>query len=141
MKTAVIYARYSSDNQTEQSIEGQLRCCQDYAERNDISILNTSEEIDNSYSLRILSNATGSSINHLLTFCVLLPIVRYLFSSKYSFFFGWNTWISLSFESLSLLLDNSGNSILSEIYLTIFTWFFSPPGYLASKSSIDAPKK
>ena len=41
MKTAVIYARYSSDNQTEQSIEGQLRVCQDYAERNDILILKT----------------------------------------------------------------------------------------------------
>jgi len=41
MKTAVIYARYSSDNQNEQSIEGQLRVCQDYAERNDILILNT----------------------------------------------------------------------------------------------------
>ena len=41
MKTAVIYARYSSDNQTEQSIEGQLRVCQDYAQRNDMLILNT----------------------------------------------------------------------------------------------------
>jgi len=41
MKTAVIYARYSSDNQNEQSIEGQLRVCQDYAQRNDILILNT----------------------------------------------------------------------------------------------------
>ena len=41
MKTAVIYARYSSDSQTEQSIEGQLRVCQDYAQRNDILILNT----------------------------------------------------------------------------------------------------
>ena len=41
MKTAVIYARYSSDNQSEQSIEGQLRVCQDYAERNGILILNT----------------------------------------------------------------------------------------------------
>lgn len=41
MKTAVIYARYSSDNQTEQSIEGQLRVCQDYAERNNIVILKT----------------------------------------------------------------------------------------------------
>lgn len=41
MKTAVIYARYSSDNQTEQSIEGQLRVCQDYAEKNNILILNT----------------------------------------------------------------------------------------------------
>ena len=40
MKTAVIYARYSSDNQTEQSIEGQLRVCKDFAERNNIAILN-----------------------------------------------------------------------------------------------------
>jgi DNA invertase Pin-like site-specific DNA recombinase len=41
MKTAVIYARYSSDSQTEQSIEGQLRVCQEFAQRNDICILNT----------------------------------------------------------------------------------------------------
>ena len=41
MKTAVIYARYSSDSQSEQSIEGQLRVCQDYAKNNNILILNT----------------------------------------------------------------------------------------------------
>ena len=41
MKTAVIYARYSSDKQTEQSIEGQLRICNDYAQRNDIVIVDT----------------------------------------------------------------------------------------------------
>ncbi|MCI8988538.1 MAG: recombinase family protein [Clostridia bacterium] len=41
MKTAVIYARYSCDKQTEQSIDGQLRVCQDYAQRNDIMIINT----------------------------------------------------------------------------------------------------
>lgn len=41
MKTAVIYARYSSDRQTEQSIEGQLRVCHEYAERNDIAIVDT----------------------------------------------------------------------------------------------------
>ena len=35
----VIYARYSSDNQREESIEGQLRECKEYAERNDITIL------------------------------------------------------------------------------------------------------
>jgi len=38
MRTAVIYARYSSDSQTEQSIEGQLRVCNEYAERNDIVV-------------------------------------------------------------------------------------------------------
>lgn len=32
MKTAVIYARYSCERQTEQSIEGQVRVCTEYAE-------------------------------------------------------------------------------------------------------------
>ena len=41
MKTAVIYARYSSDSQTEQSIEGQLRVCEEYAKNNDILVLHT----------------------------------------------------------------------------------------------------
>lgn len=36
---AVIYARYSSDKQTEQSIEGQLRVCEEYAEREGYTIL------------------------------------------------------------------------------------------------------
>lgn len=36
---AVIYARFSSDRQREESIEGQLRECKEYAERNDITIL------------------------------------------------------------------------------------------------------
>ena len=36
----VIYARYSSSSQSEQSIEGQLRDCYDYAKRHNISIVN-----------------------------------------------------------------------------------------------------
>ena len=39
--TAVIYARYSSDNQKEESIDGQLRECKSYAERNGIKIINS----------------------------------------------------------------------------------------------------
>lgn len=39
--TGVIYARYSSDNQREESIEGQLRECKEFAEKNDITILGT----------------------------------------------------------------------------------------------------
>ena len=38
---AVIYARYSSDNQREESIEGQLRECTAYCVKNDITILRT----------------------------------------------------------------------------------------------------
>lgn len=36
---AVIYARYSSDNQREESIEGQLRECIVFAEKNGITVL------------------------------------------------------------------------------------------------------
>ena len=41
MKTAVIYARYSSERQTEQSIEGQIRECTNYAKTHDILIVDT----------------------------------------------------------------------------------------------------
>lgn len=41
MRNAIIYARYSSERQTEQSIEGQLRVCNEYAERNGLNIVDT----------------------------------------------------------------------------------------------------
>ena len=37
--TAVIYTRYSSDNQREESIEGQIRECTAYAEKNGITVI------------------------------------------------------------------------------------------------------
>ena len=49
----VIYARYSSDSQREESIDGQLRECRDYAEKNGITLLN-------SYIDRILSAKTDN---------------------------------------------------------------------------------
>lgn len=39
---AVIYARYSSDNQREESIEGQLRENKAFAEKNGIEIIGSS---------------------------------------------------------------------------------------------------
>ena len=39
--TAVIYARYSSDNQREESIEGQLRECNAFAEKNGMQVVGT----------------------------------------------------------------------------------------------------
>ena len=38
---AVIYARYSSEKQTEQSIEGQIHACEDYAKKNNLTIVDT----------------------------------------------------------------------------------------------------
>ena len=41
MEKAVIYARYSSEKQTEQSIEGQLHVCREYAENHNFKIIAT----------------------------------------------------------------------------------------------------
>ena len=47
---AVIYARYSSDNQREESIEGQLRECMAFAAKNDIMVLRN--YIDRAFSAK-----------------------------------------------------------------------------------------
>ena len=39
IKTACLYVRYSSANQTEQSIEGQIRVCRDFCDRHGIRIV------------------------------------------------------------------------------------------------------
>lgn len=44
----VIYARFSSHNQTEQSIDGQLKVCHEYAKRNNMTVIN--EYIDRAMS-------------------------------------------------------------------------------------------
>ena len=41
LKSAIIYARYSSASQTEQSIEGQLHVCTQYAKANDLIVVDT----------------------------------------------------------------------------------------------------
>ena len=48
--TAVIYARYSSDNQREESIEGQIRECTGYAEKNGMTVVK--HYIDRAYSAK-----------------------------------------------------------------------------------------
>ena len=72
---AVIYARYSSDKQTEQSIDGQLRVCKEYAERNKIEIIN--EYIDRALTgtndnrpafLQMINDAQNKSFEYILVY-------------------------------------------------------------------------
>ena len=48
---AVIYARYSSDSQREESIEGQIRECTAFAGKNGITVLR--HYIDRAFSAKI----------------------------------------------------------------------------------------
>ena len=52
---AVIYARYSSDNQREESIEGQIRECTAFADKNGYQVLRN--YIDRAFSCKDRSAA------------------------------------------------------------------------------------
>ena len=52
-KTAVIYARYSSNRQREESIEGQIRECKAFAAQNNLSIIH--EYIDRAFSAKTIN--------------------------------------------------------------------------------------
>ena len=52
-KTAVIYARYSSNRQREESIEGQIRECKAFATQNNLSIIH--EYIDRAFSAKTIN--------------------------------------------------------------------------------------
>ena len=60
---AVIYARYSSDNQREESIEGQIRECTAFAEKNGITILR--HYIDRAFSAKTDNRPEFQSGNNL----------------------------------------------------------------------------
>ena len=59
---AVIYARYSSDNQREESIEGQLRECKEYADKNGINLIGT--YIDRAFSAKTDSRPQFQQMIH-----------------------------------------------------------------------------
>ena len=102
-KIAVIYARYSDSKQTEQSIEGQLKICNKYAEENGYSIL--CEYIDRAQSgktddriqfKKMLSDSKKKQFETVIVYAINR--------------FGRNTRQSLN---NAYLLENNGISILS----------------------------
>ena len=74
-KRVVIYARFSSHSQTEQSIEGQLRECYDYARRNDYLVI--AEYIDRALTgttdkrpefLRMIEDSKKKNFDYVLVY-------------------------------------------------------------------------
>lgn len=75
METAVIYARFSSHRQTEQSIEGQLHVCYEYAQRKGIRIVGeyidralTGRSDDRPDFQRMISDARKKAFDYVLVY-------------------------------------------------------------------------
>lgn len=75
MKKAVIYARYSSSAQSEQSIEGQLRVCNEFAEQNGYTVVN--QFIDRAISgktdkrpdfIKMIAEAENRNFNYVIVY-------------------------------------------------------------------------
>lgn len=72
---AVVYARYSSHNQREESIEGQLRVCYEFAQKNGYTIVG--EYIDRAISgttdarpdfLRMIDDSARKNFEYVLVY-------------------------------------------------------------------------
>ena len=75
MKKGVIYARYSSDRQNEQSIAGQIDVCTEWAKNNDINIVNIyhdealSGKTDNRPDFqRMIKDAKGAGFDYIIVY-------------------------------------------------------------------------
>lgn len=75
MNRAVIYARYSSNSQSEQSIDGQLRVCGEYAKSKGLNIVNTyiDRAISGKTTTRIsfqnlIGDASKNLFNHVIVY-------------------------------------------------------------------------
>lgn len=79
-KNAVIYARFSSDKQREESIDGQIRECRTFAEANEITIINT--YIDRAMSARTdqrpsFLQMVKDSAKHLFDYVIVYQLDRF----------------------------------------------------------------
>jgi len=77
---AVLYCRYSSDNQREESIEGQIRECKAYAEKQGLTVLNT--YIDRAFSAKTdnrpeFQKMIKDSSNHLFDVIIVWKLDRF----------------------------------------------------------------
>ena len=59
---AVIYARYSSDNQREESIEGQIRECTAFAEKNGVRVVSANEAISETAETALFTATTSACL-------------------------------------------------------------------------------
>ncbi len=86
---AVIYARYSSDAQREESIEGQIRDCMEYAKYNDITVVSTyidralSARTDNRPNFQKMIKDSGKHIFDLIIVWKLDRFARNRYDSAY----------------------------------------------------------
>lgn len=140
MRTAYAYARFSSDNQREESIDAQLRAIREYCQLNEIRILR--EFTDEAFSARTakrpaFQNMFGILKEHPADFVVVHKLDRFARSREDAAFYRSKLKeVGMKLVSVLERLDDSPESIIMEGILESMNEYYSANLSRESKKGI-----
>lgn len=92
MQNAVIYARYSSHGQNEQTIEGQIRVCKEYAQQHRLNIVGTyidkhktGTDVNRPQFQQMIEDAKTNSFNYIIVYMLDRFARNRYYSTMYTF--------------------------------------------------------
>lgn len=92
MQNAVIYARYSSHGQNEQTIEGQIRVCKEYAAQHRLNIINTyidkhktGTDVNRPQFQKMIDDAKTNSFSYIIVYMLDRFARNRYYSTMYTF--------------------------------------------------------
>ena len=92
MQNAVIYARYSSHGQNEQTIEGQVRVCKEYAEKLKLKIVNiyidkhkTGTDVNRPQFQKMISDSATGAFQYVIVYMIDRFARNRYYSTLYNF--------------------------------------------------------
>ncbi len=123
MQNAVIYARYSSHGQNEQTIEGQVRVCKEYATLHGLNIVNTyvdkhktGTDVNRPQFQKMIEDAKTGSFNYVIVYM----IDRFARNRYYSTIYSWQ----LQQQNVKIVsaTENISESEEGEFYQMFLEW-------------------
>lgn len=123
MKNAVIYARYSSHGQNEQTIDGQIRVCQEYAKQLKLNVINiytdkhkTGRDDNRPEFQRMIADAATKTFSYVIVYMIDRFARNRYYSTIYNF--------QLSQNNVKLIsaTENISESEEGEFYQMFLEW-------------------
>ena len=123
MNNAVIYARYSSHSQNEQTIEGQIRVCTEYAEKLNLKIIKTyvdkhktGTDVNRPQFQQMIADAKTGAFSYVIVYMLDRFARNRYYSTVYSFQLAQN-----GVEVISAM-ENISQSEEGELYRLFLEW-------------------
>lgn len=123
MQNAVIYARYSSHGQNEQTIEGQIRVCKEYAESHNLNVVNiyidkhkTGTDVNRPQFQKMIEDSSTGAFSAVIVYM----IDRFARNRYYSTIYNWK--LSQNGVKVVSATQNISESEEGEFYQMFLEW-------------------